>query len=136
MSSSTSERGSALLSGDVDAAYESLRQDAGRLLTAWSAPDAQQNGVRSRFLSALESGSPAMRRDGLPAHFTASALVLSAGGDQVLLTLHRKARRWLQLGGHLEPSDPSVASAALREAQEESGLSGIELGELVDLDEH
>ena len=30
-------------------------------------------------------------------------------GSQVLLNLHRKARRWFAFGGHLEPEDPTLA---------------------------
>ena len=45
----------------------------------------------------------------------------------MLLTLHAKLGRWLQTGGHLEAADPGLPSAALREAVEESGLSGLEL---------
>jgi 8-oxo-dGTP pyrophosphatase MutT (NUDIX family) len=46
-------------------------------------------------------------------------------GENVLLTLHPRVGRWLQLGGHCEPDDESLASAALREATEESGIAGL-----------
>ena len=62
-----------------------------------------------------------------PEHLTASTLVLSPDGAEVLLTLHAKAQRWFQLGGHVEPGDPTLADAALREATEESGLCGLSL---------
>jgi 8-oxo-dGTP pyrophosphatase MutT (NUDIX family) len=45
----------------------------------------------------------------------------------VLLTLHAKLGRWLQTGGHIEAADADLEAAALREAQEESGLSGLVL---------
>ena len=35
-------------------------------------------------------------------HFTGSAWLVSADGDRVLLTHHRKLNRWLQLGGHAD----------------------------------
>ena len=38
-----------------------------------------------------------------------------------MLTHHRKLDRWLQLGGHVD-GEQAVHVAALREAQEESGL--------------
>jgi 8-oxo-dGTP pyrophosphatase MutT (NUDIX family) len=53
--------------------------------------------------------------------------VLSADGNEVLLTLHAKARRWFHLGGHVEPEDATLAGAALREATEESGVDGLRL---------
>jgi 8-oxo-dGTP pyrophosphatase MutT (NUDIX family) len=43
----------------------------------------------------------------------------------VLLCLHKKGRFWVQLGGHIESSDTSVAAAALREAREEGGIPGL-----------
>lgn len=48
--------------------------------------------------------------------------------DKVLVIHHRKLDKWLPLGGHIElEEDPE--QAALREAQEESGLEVELLGE-------
>ena len=60
-------------------------------------------------------------------HVTASAWVMDAAGEKVLLTHHAKLNLWVQLGGHLEVGDASVAAAALREAREESGLTEVRL---------
>jgi len=46
---------------------------------------------------------------------------------EVLLTHHRLMDMWLQLGGHLEPTDASLEAAAHREAVEESGLADLKL---------
>ncbi|MGW4222259.1 NUDIX hydrolase [Streptomyces bauhiniae] len=71
-------------------------------------------------------------------HLTASALVIDPEHQRVLLTLHKKLRMWLQMGGHCEPGDISMAGAALREATEESGIAGLTLlpGGPVRLDRH
>ena len=67
----------------------------------------------------------------------ASALVVSASGKEVLLTLHAKARQWFQFGGHCERTDTTLAGAALREALEESGLPTLDLDPVpVQLSEH
>ena len=59
----------------------------------------------------------------------------TAEGRRVLLTLHPRVGAWLQLGGHLEDTDPSLLAAAAREAAEESGIAGIVLDPVpVDLD--
>ena len=69
-----------------------------------------------------------MWRSSRPEHLTASALVLDPSGTRVLLTLHKTVNAWLQLGGHCEAGDTTLAGAALREATEESGLTGLEIG--------
>jgi len=45
----------------------------------------------------------------------------------VLLTLHARLGRWLQTGGHIESTDPTLEAAAAREAREESGLADLSL---------
>jgi 8-oxo-dGTP pyrophosphatase MutT (NUDIX family) len=69
-------------------------------------------------------------------HFTGSAWLVSADGERVLLTHHRKLDRWLQLGGHAD-GDSDLAAVALREAEEESGLTDLAVEpEIFDLDRH
>ena len=69
-------------------------------------------------------------------HITASAWIFNQNRDKCLLTKHRKLRKWLQLGGHLE-ADESPLCAAAREASEESGLPIATLSsEIMDLDIH
>jgi 8-oxo-dGTP pyrophosphatase MutT (NUDIX family) len=69
-------------------------------------------------------------------HFTGSAWLVSADGQRVLLTHHRKLGRWLQLGGHAD-GEGDLAQVALREAEEESGLTELSLHpEIFDLDRH
>lgn len=58
-----------------------------------------------------------------PGHVTASGLVLAADGAAVLLVFHERLRRWLQPGGHIEPTDETVVDAARREVLEETGIT-------------
>jgi 8-oxo-dGTP pyrophosphatase MutT (NUDIX family) len=69
-------------------------------------------------------------------HFTGSCWLVSKDGARVLLTHHKKLDRWLQLGGHAD-GDSDLANVALREAEEESGLShlSVEPG-VFDLERH
>jgi 8-oxo-dGTP pyrophosphatase MutT (NUDIX family) len=73
----------------------------------------------------------------LEGHLTASAWILDAGRTRALLTHHRKLDRWLQLGGHVD-GEADLATAALREAREESGLTSLRLvsPEVLDVDRH
>lgn len=69
-------------------------------------------------------------------HLTGSAWLVSADGQRILLTHHRKLNRWLQLGGHAD-GDLDLAAVALREALEESGLTDLLVEpEIFDLDRH
>ncbi|TDD89370.1 NUDIX domain-containing protein [Actinomadura rubrisoli] len=102
--------------------------DAVRVLRGWSAPDADQERVRLEFLRHLEEHpADGLWRECAAGHLTASTAVLDASRSRVLLTLHAKIKAWLQLGGHCEPADRTLAGAALREATEESGIAGLRL---------
>ncbi|MBD8605349.1 NUDIX hydrolase [Aeromicrobium sp. CFBP 8757] len=102
-----------------------LRDDARDVLTHWSAPDDEQDRLRSLYLDHVERHDDALSRECHPDHLTASALIVSADHTQVLLTLHRRLGRWLQTGGHCESSDASLAQAATREGREESGIDDL-----------
>lgn len=107
------------------------------LLTSWSAPTSAQDAVRDRYVEHLHHHADGLSRACRPDHLTASTLVLSSDLDRVLLTLHAKAHRWFQFGGHIEDDDATLLAAAAREATEESGLAGLRLQpEPVQLSEH
>ncbi len=96
-------------------------------LTRWAAPNPEQDALRHAVLAFVLARPDACRRACEPGHITASALVLDHTGTQALLTLHPRIGRWLQLGGHCEDEDSDIAAAALREATEESGITGLRL---------
>lgn len=105
-----------------------LHADTVRTLQAWTAPDDEEELLRRDYLDHLEARPEGVWRSCRPAHITASALVVDVERGRVLLTLHPKVGLWLQLGGHCEPEDGTLAGAALREAVEESGIeSGLTL---------
>ena len=115
----------------------SLHADAVTTLSSWRPAVTSQESLRQAFLGFLAARSDSCQRSCEAGHLTASAVVLDHTGTQVLLTLHPRVGRWLQLGGHCEPSDVSLAGAALREATEESGMAGLRISpEPVHLDVH
>ncbi|QZY30106.1 NUDIX hydrolase [Nocardioides coralli] len=115
----------------------SLHADALTTLSAWHPPTPAQAELRDRYVEHLRAHSDGMERACYPDHLTASTLVLAADGSRVLLTLHAKAGRWFQLGGHCESGDRTLAGAATREAVEESGVVGLDVDPVpVQLSEH
>jgi 8-oxo-dGTP pyrophosphatase MutT (NUDIX family) len=117
--------------------YADLHADAVAVLSRWTATSPGAAANRDRTLELLAAGPVAMSRAHRPGHVTASALVLDPTGARVLLCLHGKFRKWVQLGGHCEPGDRTLVSAALREATEESGIAGLTVApEPIDVDIH
>ncbi|MFJ4002862.1 NUDIX hydrolase [Streptomyces sp. NPDC090023] len=112
----------------------SLYDDAVLVLKGYE----DQPDLRDAYLAHLAAQPDGMWKSCHAGHLTASALVIDPEHDRVLLTLHKKLRMWLQMGGHCEQGDISVAGAALREATEESGIAGLTLlpGGPVRLDRH
>ncbi len=105
----------------------SVRESAIALLSDWQAPDAAQDSLRHAVLSFVHGRADACSRECVAGHVTASALVLDHTGSRVLLTLHPRLGRWVQLGGHCDEGDADVVAAALREATEESGVPGLRI---------
>ncbi|MCI4064362.1 NUDIX hydrolase [Micromonospora sp. R77] len=117
--------------------WADLHADATRLLTGWTPTSPAAGAARDRTVQLLAAGPVAMSRAHRPGHVTASALVLDPTGERVLLCLHGKFHRWVQLGGHCEPGDRTLAGAALREATEESGIDGLVVDPVpIDVDVH
>ena len=104
-----------------------LHASAVSVLGAWEPPTTDQDSVRHALMSFLAARPDGCLRSCEPGHITASAVVLDASRSHVLLTLHPRVGKWLQLGGHCEPSDATLVDAALREATEESGIAGLRI---------
>jgi 8-oxo-dGTP pyrophosphatase MutT (NUDIX family) len=64
-------------------------------------------------------------RDRFPLHLTASALIVHPPTGRVLLRWHERQHAWLQVGGHGDPGETDPVAVALREGEEETGLTDL-----------
>ncbi len=98
------------------------RNHLNALLQRYVAAFPQERALADRFAAFAAAHTDCLLRTCPPGHITASAWIEDAAGRRCLLTHHRKLDRWLQLGGHVD-GEPRIEHAALREAQEESGMA-------------
>lgn len=96
------------------------------LLHRYTEANPGERELAERFLDFVRTHDDCLLRSCAPGHITASSWILSPDRARCLLTHHRKLGKWLQLGGHLD-GEAHVERAALREAQEESGMDRFEL---------
>jgi len=95
------------------------------LLEAYVAPDEERAAKRAMLDYARTDGDVFSRDVYEPGHFTASGFVLSPGGESLLLVHHRRLNRWLQPGGHVDPTGERVIEASMREIEEETGIGEL-----------
>lgn len=95
-------------------------------LRAHQSYDSAEAAGQQRFIEFVEQQSNCFSRDNHSGHVTASAWIVDTKQESILLTLHKKLKLWLQLGGHCDSGETPI-EAALREAREESGLPAFKL---------
>ena len=106
-------------------------------LRAYAPADPHEAMMRDRFVAFVVNQPNAFERTLTIGHVTASTWIVDPSRARALLTHHRKLRRWIQLGGHVD-GDVDVRRAALREACEESGLRSLRFASdaIYDVDIH
>lgn len=85
----------------------------------------------------VQEHTDCFERSLLIGHVTGSAWIVDKSRQFTLLTHHRKLDKWFQTGGHCD-GDSDVLNVALKEAQEETGLTDIQIisPDIFDIDIH
>ncbi|MDT8437925.1 MAG: NUDIX hydrolase [Wenzhouxiangellaceae bacterium] len=110
--------------------------DLRNALDNYAEADRNQFDIVTRFNQLLTEHAGCFERSCWAGHITGSAWIVDPAGERVLLTHHRKLDRWLQPGGHSD-GDPDTLAVALREAEEETGLTVSPVDRTIfDLDIH
>lgn len=114
---------------------ESADRDLARSLVN-AATGAGFEADRDRVLELINDHEDIAVRTCRPGHLTGSAFVVDPSRNACLMLFHTKLQRWLQPGGHAD-GDCNLASVALREATEETGIEGLRVvTPAIDVDIH
>jgi 8-oxo-dGTP pyrophosphatase MutT (NUDIX family) len=107
------------------------------LLEKHNAFDETETTFLTEIKAFVQQNPDCFERSLLVGHVTGSAWIVDLSHTYTLLTHHRKLDKWFQLGGHCD-GDSDVLAVALKEAQEESGLSDFQIVSLniFDIDIH
>ena len=83
----------------------------------------QEQNDKEELLRALSLENVFLRENRM-AHMTASAWVVNASRDKILMVYHNIYNSWSWLGGHAD-GEQDLLSVAVREVQEESGIQKV-----------
>jgi 8-oxo-dGTP pyrophosphatase MutT (NUDIX family) len=99
--------------------------------------DPQEIIFTQQITTFVNENPDCFERSLLIGHVTGSAWIVDNSRQFTLLTHHRKLDKWFQTGGHCD-GDSDVLNVALKEAQEETGLSDIQVinPNIFDIDIH
>ena len=98
----------------------SMREDIARYV-----PNNEQEARdKAVILAFMDANADAFLRENPVAHMTASAWVVNAARDRVLMVYHRIYDSWSWTGGHAD-GDEDLLGVALREVREETGVTHV-----------
>lgn len=86
----------------------------------------QEARDREIMLQFLDDHDDCLCRTCLTGHFTASAWIVNPSRNKVLMIYHNIYDSWAWTGGHAD-GDPDLLTVALREAEEETGVTDFRL---------
>ena len=107
------------------------------LLKNYQPTDSQEVIFTEQITKFVQENPDCFERTLLIGHVTGSAWIVDKSRQFTLLTHHRKLDKWFQTGGHCD-GDSDVLNVALKEAQEETGLSDVQIliPKIFDIDIH
>lgn len=99
--------------------------DIRRQIEAYVPYNEQEELDKKAILQIMEKCEDVLTRENLIAHFTASCWIVNKERTKVVMIYHNIMDSWAWTGGHAD-GDRNLLAVALREAQEETGLTKIQ----------
>jgi 8-oxo-dGTP pyrophosphatase MutT (NUDIX family) len=87
----------------------------------------EQGGLQGLHMHAGQGDNTIFSRKNAIGHITGAGFIVARDTGRVLLIEHKILQRFLQPGGHFEPTDDDVLATARREIEEETGLGETDL---------
>lgn len=100
------------------------RENLIKEIEAFAPFNEQEERDKVVILDYLRTHEDAFLRTNMIAHMTASAWVVNAKRDRILMAYHNIYKSWSWLGGHAD-GDEDLLAVALREVCEESGITSV-----------
>ncbi len=94
------------------------------LITQYQAYNQQEITDKKEMLAYLDQYDNLLTRENPAAHFTVSAWVVNDDWTKTVMAYHNIYQSWSWLGGHVD-GEPDLLQVALKEVQEETGLSQL-----------
>ena len=94
------------------------------MLSAYEPYNEQEAADKAVMLAALSRFPDLYDRTNLVLHLTASSWIVNRARDKVLMVYHHLYDSWAWTGGHAD-GERDLLAVAVREAQEETGLSSV-----------
>lgn len=99
-----------------------------RQIEAYQPRNEQEARDKAQMLAFLRQNEPALLRENLTAHFTASAWVVDRARAKTLMVYHNLYDSWSWIGGHAD-GEADLCAVARRELWEETGLADAVLAQ-------
>jgi len=95
------------------------------IIVRFQPEDARETAEREMILDLIARfGDGILSRDNAFAHMTASSIIVNRDRTRTLMAFHRIYNSWAWTGGHAD-GESDFEAIARREAQEETGISGL-----------
>ena len=96
-----------------------------RIIVDFEPKDGREAAERAEMLRLIERfGDALLPRENAFAHMTASSIIVNRARTKTLMAYHKIYQSWAWTGGHMD-GENDFEAVARREAQEETGISGL-----------